>query len=52
MDYCVMELTKQLTLDNFAEIALLGDRVDHQGLQEACVKFALQEESRCTHHVL
>lgn len=49
---CVTRLKFSLTRDNFAETVVLADRVNHQGLQQACVNFAMQEENRCAaHHV-
>ncbi|CAL5229080.1 g12336 [Coccomyxa viridis] len=43
---CVTRLKFSLTRDNFAETVVLADRVNHQGLQQACVNFAMQEENR------
>ena len=50
MERCVNQLKLRLTVDNFAETAVLADRVHHQGLHEACVAFALQDENRHAHH--
>lgn len=50
MERCVTQLMLRLTLDTFVETAVLADRVNHQGLLDACVKFALREENRCAHH--
>ena len=47
---CVNQLAFRLTVDNFAETALLADRVSHQGLHEACVAFALLDENRCANY--
>ena len=46
MQRCVTQLIKRMALDNFAEIAVLADKVKDQHLHNACVKFALQKENR------
>ena len=47
VERCAGQLALGLTVDNFADTAVLADRVSHQGLHEACVAFALQDENRC-----
>ena len=49
MERCVPELIHRLTLDNFADVAVLADKVDHARLHKACVAFAVREENRCIH---
>ena len=52
MERCVSRLKVCLTLDTFAETAVLADRVKHQGLHQACIDFAMLEQNRCAaHHV-
>ena len=51
MERCVTQLMRCLTLDNFAEIAVLADKLTHDRLHDALVKFAQKEENRCAHHV-
>ena len=46
---CANQLALCLTVDNFAETAVLAGRVNHEGLHAACVAFALQDENRCAH---
>lgn len=50
MERCVTELIRHLTLDNFADVAVLADKVDHAQLHKACVAFAVREENRCIHY--
>ena len=51
MERCVTQLILCLNLDTFVETAVLADRVNHQGLLNACLEFALREENRCAHHL-
>ena len=51
MERCVTQLILRLNLDTFVETAVLADKVNHQGLLDACVEFALLEENRCAHHL-
>ena len=49
LERCVAQLTRHLTLEALADIAVLADRVSHQRLHWACVDFALQEENMYDH---
>ena len=51
MQRCITQLIRRLTLDNFAEVAMLADRMSNQGLHKACVEFVLREENRYAPHV-
>ena len=51
MERCVTQLILRLTLNTFVETAVLADRVNHRGLLDACVEFALREENRCAHRL-
>ena len=46
MKHCVTQLKLCLRLETFAETAIVADKMNHEGLQQACVEFALQEEHR------
>ena len=49
MNRCLTQLKLRLTLDNVAEAVVLADKVNSQGLHDACVEFALRKENRCAH---
>lgn len=51
MDYCAEGLSKLLTLENFAEIVLVADKLSHQGLHLTCVDFASRKEHRCVDYI-
>ncbi len=51
MERCVIQLKSRLTLDNLIEVAVLAERLHHDGLHNALVTFARQKENRCAHHV-
>ena len=46
MEHCIAQLELCLTLETLAETATVADKMNHEGLQQACVDFALQEENR------
>ena len=46
VERCVTQLKLRLSADSFAETAVLADKISHNGLHEACVSFALQDENR------
>ena len=46
MKRCVTQLQLSFTLETLAETAVVAEKIDHKGLQQACVDFALQEENR------
>ena len=50
VEHCADQLAIRLTIENFAETAVLAGRVKHEGLHTACVAFALQDENRCAGH--
>ena len=43
---CATQLMRNLTVDSFAETAVLADRVKHQGLLDACLDFAMHDKNR------
>ena len=51
MTPCVSQLKLCLTEDTFGEIAILGDKTNHEGLRDACMDFAMQKENRYAHHI-
>ena len=46
MERCITQLKRRLTLDTFAETAMLADKVNDEGLYEACKELALRENNR------
>lgn len=44
---CATQLMHNLTVDSFAETAVLADRVKHQGLLDACLEYAMHDKNRC-----
>ncbi len=53
MEHCVKLLVSRLSLRNFTETLVVGNRVGHHGLQIACVEFANRKENRCVdNHVM
>ena len=46
MEHCVTQLELYLTLETLAETTVVADKMNHEGLQQTCMDFALQEENR------
>ena len=46
MKHCVTRLKLCLTLETLADTAIVADKMNHEGLQQACIDFAMQEENR------
>ena len=44
---CANQLMRNLTMDSFAETAVLADSVKHQGLLDICLESAMHNDNRC-----
>ena len=46
MQRCVTQLQLCLALETLEETAVVADKIDYEGLQQACIDFAMQAENR------